>query len=183
MKTSINKVFQVNEPIQKVWFNLSNPKEVVECVPGAIITEEVDEKNYKGQVTTKFGPIKVKYNGEIEIVEMDEATHTMKLKGKGLDSKGKGSADMEMVGILTKNDAGTEVNFSMDISIVGMLAQFGSRLIDDVSNVLIDQFIGNFNKKLEGQEFEVQEEVSVGAITGGLFSRFMAWLKSLFGGK
>lgn len=182
MKTNITKVFHVNEPIQKVWMNLSNPREVVECVPGASLTEEVDDKNFKGEVTTKFGPVKVKYNGDIEILELDEANYTMRLKGRGLDSKGKGSADMAMVGKLTEKDGGTEVDFNMEISIVGMLAQFGSRLINDVSNLLINQFVDNFSKKLEGQEFEAAQEVSAGDIAGGLFGNFIAWLKSLFGG-
>ena len=182
MKTNITKVFHVDEPIEKVWFNLSNPKEVVECVPGATLTEEIDDKNFKGQVTTKFGPVKVKYDGDIEITELDEATHTMRLKGRGLDSKGKGSADMIMIGKLLEKDGGTEVDFNMEISITGMLAQFGSRLITDVSNLLIGQFVDNFQKKLEGQEFEKQEAVSAGNIAGGLFGQFFAWLRSLFGG-
>lgn len=182
MKTNITKVFHVKEPIQKVWFNLANPKEVVECVPGATLTEEIDERNFKGQVTTKFGPVKVKYDGDIEILELNEETHTMRLKGRGLDSKGKGSADMMMIGKLVEKDGGTEVDFNMEISITGMLAQFGSRLITDVSNLLIGQFVDNFQKKLEGQEFEVQQEVSAGDVAGGLFSTFFAWLRSLFGG-
>lgn len=182
MKTNITKVFQVNEPIKKVWLNLSNPREVVECVPGASLTEEIDERNFKGGVTTKFGPVKVKYAGDIEILELDEANYTMRLKGRGLDSKGKGSADMAMIGKLVEKDGGTEVDFNMEITITGMLAQFGSRLINDVSNLLINQFVDNFTKKLEGQEFEVQEAVSAGDVAGGLFGNLMAWLKSLFGG-
>jgi len=128
----------------------------------------------------------VKYDGDIEITELDESTHTMKLKGRGLDSKGKGSADMLMVGKLTEKDGGTEVDFNMEISITGMLAQFGSRLITDVSNLLIGQFVDNFQKKLEGQEFEQQEAVGAGSVAGAvassIFSRFFGWLRSLFGG-
>lgn len=149
MKTTINKVFQVNEPIDKVWFYLSDPAKIVTCVPGASITEKIDDQNYKGQVSLKFGPVKSDYSGEIVIEELDKSAHRMILQGKGLDSKGKGSADMTMNGLLTPKDGGTEVNFTMDVSIVGMLAQFGSRLINDVSDQLLDQFVGNFSKLLE----------------------------------
>ena len=148
MKTTINKNFTVEEPIAKVWSYLSDPTKIVSCVPGASITETIDEKNYKGGVTTKFGPVKASYAGDIEILEMNDSDHVMKLYGKGLDSKGKGSAEMNMVGELIDNGGSTDVKFSMEVSIVGKLAQFGSRLINDVSDQLLDQFVASFKQKL-----------------------------------
>lgn len=178
MKTTINKTFHVDEPIAKVWANLSNPAEIVSCVPGAELTEAVDDRNYKGGVTMKFGPIKASYDGEIEIVELDEANHTIVMNGKGLDSKGKGSAEMTMKGQLQEKDGGTEVDFAMDVSIQGMLAQFGSRLIQDVSNQVLNQFIGNFKSQLSGQE--VDSELQAGSIAGSVLK---SKLGGLFGGK
>lgn len=148
MNTQINKEFEIEQSIDKVWKNLANPEEIVVCVPGASITEKIDDKNYKGAVVTKFGPIKASYAGDIEIIELDEVNKKMVLKGRGLDSKGKGSADMIMNGTLTEESGKTKVNFSMDITIVGMLAQFGSRLINDVSDQLLNQFVVNFKNKL-----------------------------------
>lgn len=148
MNTLIEKKFDINAPIDLVWKSLANPEEIVGCVPGASITEKIDDRNYKGAVVTKFGPIKAAYAGDIEIVELDEANKKMVLKGRGLDSKGKGSADMIMNGTLTESDGTTHVTFSMDITIVGMLAQFGSRLINDVSDQLLNQFVKNFQAQL-----------------------------------
>jgi carbon monoxide dehydrogenase subunit G len=154
MKTNIEKEFTVVQPIDLVWNKLSNPEEVVTCVPGAEITEKIDDRNYKGKVVTKFGPIKVKYHGNIEIIEMDFEGKKMILKGKGLDSKGKGSADMVMEGALSELDGETVVNFGMEITIAGMLAQFGARLINDVSDQMVNQFIDNFKKLLSGEEID-----------------------------
>ena len=151
MNTLITKDFEIAQPIDVVWKSLANPEEIVGCVPGASITEKIDDRNYKGQVVTKFGPIKAAYAGDIEIVELDEANHKMVLKGRGLDSKGKGSADMIMNGVLKEEGGKTQVNFSMDITIVGKLAQFGSRLINDVSDQLLNQFVKNFSNQLEEQ--------------------------------
>jgi len=148
MNTLIEKEFDIEQPIDVVWKSLADPEDIVTCVPGAAITEKVDDRNYKGEVVTKFGPIKAKYAGDIEIMELDEANHKMVLKGRGLDSKGKGSADMIMNGTLAEVDGKTNVKFSMDITIVGMLAQFGSRLINDVSDQLLNQFVANFKTKL-----------------------------------
>ena len=173
MTTLIEKEFDIDQPINMVWKSLSDPADVVTCVPGASITDKLDEQNYKGEVVAKFGPIKAVYNGDIEIVELDEQEHKMVLKGKGLDSKGKGSADMEMVGLLTDNGGSTHVSFKMNITIVGMLAQFGSRLINDVSNQLINQFVTNFRNKLAAAAPPVEasapvaEPASVAAENGG----------------
>ena len=151
MNTLITKKFDIEQPIEQVWASLANPEEIVTCVPGAAITEKIDDKNYKGEVVTKFGPIKAAYAGDIEIVELDEANRKMVLKGRGLDSKGKGSADMIMNGSLTEAGGKTHVDFSMDITIIGMLAQFGSRLINDVSDQLLNQFVDNFRNKLASE--------------------------------
>jgi len=148
MNTKITKSFDIDQSIDVVWKSLADPEDIVTCVPGASITEKIDDRNYKGAVVTKFGPIKASYAGDIEIVELDEANHKMVLKGRGLDSKGKGSADMMMVGTLSEADGTTHVDFEMDITIIGTLAQFGSRLINDVSDQLLNQFVSNFQGKL-----------------------------------
>ncbi len=172
MTTSITKSFEVEQNIETVWKNLSDPNEIVTCVPGASLTEQIDNDNYKGQVELKFGPVKAAYDGKITFLERNAATKVMKLKGIGMDTKGKGSAEMTMTGDLKDNVGKTLVDVQMDITITGMLAQFGSRLINDVSNNVFDQFVSNFKDKLAGKE--VDNEVKTGSIVGsvikGLFS-------------
>ena len=190
MNTLITKQFEIDQPIDIVWKNLSNPEEIVTCVPGAAITEKIDDNNYKGEVITKFGPIKAAYAGDIGIVEMDHTNHKMQLKGRGLDSKGKGSADMIMNGSLSEVNGKTQVDFSMDITIIGTLAQFGSRLINDVSDQLLNQFVTNFSNKLdadtggggEGEAEEVAEKTPPADNALDATSLFGTVIKSIFGG-
>ena len=169
MKATFDKSFHVNEPIDKVWNLLTDPAQVVTCVPGASLTESIDEDNHKGEVLLKFGPVKAKYAGQIKFEERDAENRKMKLVGKGLDSKGKGSADMVMNGALTEQDGGTMVNCTMEVTITGMLAQFGSRLINDVTNTVFDQFIQNFQDKLAGKE--VDNSLSAGSMIKNMFKK------------
>ncbi len=173
MTTSINKTFHVAQTMDAVWANLTDPYKVVVCVPGATLTEKVDDNNYKGGVELKFGPVKTSYAGVITFIERNAATHSMTLKGAGVDNKGKGGADMTMKGTLTEQDGGTNVDVTMDISITGMLAQFGSRMIQDVSNQVFDQFIANFKAQLEGGT--IDNTLKTGSLVGTA-------IKSLFGG-
>ena len=169
MKATISKTFQVEQPVDKVWDYISNPTKIVTCMPGAAITEEVDDKNYKGEVTMKFGPIKTKFAGDIEILEVDNENRKLVLKGRGLDSKGKGSADMLLNGTVIETPTGAEASFEMEVSIIGKLAQFGSRLITDVTDSVMNDFIQNFRDKLAGKE--VDATLSAGSIVKGLFGR------------
>lgn len=149
MKTTITKIFHVEENIDRVWEYLADPTKIVTCVPGASLTKKIDDRNFEGKVSLKFGPVKAAYDGKITIEELDVANRKMVLKGAGVDPKGKGSADMIMNGTLAEKDGGTEVNYSMEVSLIGMLAQFGSRLVNDVSDQLLNQFVTNFKNKLK----------------------------------
>ena len=174
MTTSINKSFHVDHPIDDVWKNLTDPNKIVNCVPGANLTAQIDDNNYKGEVELKFGPVKAKYDGLITFLERDGAAKKMVLNGKGNDSKGKGNAEMNMNGLLTEKDGGTDVDVTMEINISGMLAQFGSRLINDVSNQVFDQFVNNFKAQLSGGP--VNSTLSAGSLAGGV-------IKGIFGKK
>jgi len=173
MEATITKQFSLEEPIEKVWAGLSDPMRISGCVPGATITEKVDETNYKGEVTMKFGPIKSKYDGLITIQEMDNENHKMELVGKGLDSKGKGNAEMTMNGVAVANGDNTDIDFKMVVNIQGTIAQFGSRLINDVSAQLMNQFVDNFEALLKGEEFnnDLKAGNMMGSVVKGIFKK------------
>ncbi|MFK7921042.1 MAG: CoxG family protein [Bacteroidia bacterium] len=152
MKANIEKKFEVEHSIEHVWAYLSNPEKIVSCVPGASLTEKIDEENYKGKVAIKFGPVSAKYDGAIKLDKRDKASKHMVITGDGMDSKGKGNAGMVLDCKLSENGSqGTEVGYEMEISVTGKLAQFGSRLIVDVSDKLADQFIDSFKAALDAE--------------------------------
>jgi uncharacterized protein len=149
MAVKIEKTFQVAEPVEKVWAFLIDPRKVGACVPGAQITEQVDERTYKGAIKVKVGPSVTDYKGEVQIVRLDNAAHEIEILGKGQDVRGKGSAQMKMTGKLHALDSGTEVTSISELNVVGILAQMGARVIQEVSNIMFEQFVNNFRKQLQ----------------------------------
>lgn len=150
MALRIEKTFQVSQPIEKVWALLSDPEKVASCVPGARITEKVDDKTYKGSITVKVGPSLTDYKGEVQILRLDAQKHEIEIQGKGQDVRGRGSASMTMTGKLAAlNGGGTQVTSISEINVVGILAQMGSRVITEVSNIMFDKFSQNFQALLE----------------------------------
>ena len=149
MAIRIEKTFLVQQPVALVWSFLSDPRKVVICVPGARITEQVDERNYKGSISVKVGPSVTDYNGEVQIVRSDPQNYEIEILGKGLDVRGRGSASMKMSGKLKALDEGrTEVTSVSELNVVGILAQMGARVITEVSNIMFGEFTTNLEKRL-----------------------------------
>jgi uncharacterized protein len=148
--TRIEKTFQLKEPVEKVWSFLRDPRKIAPCVPGAQITEQVDEKTYKGAISVRVGPSVTDYKGEVQILSLDNQNHEIEILGKGQDVRGRGSASMKMTGKLKAlDDGGTEVTSISELNVVGILAQMGSRVISEVSNIMFAEFTKNFQSRLE----------------------------------
>ena len=153
MAVNIANTFQVKQPIDRVWTLLSDPRRVVTCVPGARITETVDARTFKGSVSMKVGPAVAEYNGQVFIERQDADAHEIEMLCKGQDVRGKGSASIKMTGRLKPlPDGGTEVSAVSEVNVVGLLAQLGSRVIQDVSGVMFKEFVKRFQEQLERGE-------------------------------
>ena len=98
----------------------------------------------------KVGPSVTDYTGEVQILRLDPQNHEIEILGKGLDVRGRGSASMKMTGKLrAMPDGGTEVTSLSEIGVVGILAQMGSRVITEVSNIMFGEFLKNFQARLQ----------------------------------
>ena len=161
MPITIEKSIQVKEPIEMVWRFLSDVRKVVTCVPGAQITEQIAQDRYKGSISVKVGPAVSDFKGEVQLLRLDPEAHEIELQGKGQDLRGKGSASMKMKGRLSATaDGRTQVTSVSEVSLVGMLAQMGGRMVNEVSNILFQKFTQNFQEKLE-------EEAKKGSLEEG----------------
>ena len=151
MKVEISKTFSIRASINDVWDFMTDIKSVSTCIPGAQYIESLEDNEHSVMLTVKVGPIKSSYRSEVAIKSLDESNYTMEIQGRGTDTKGKGGANMEMTGKLIDNGDGTTgVTGDSTVTIQGMLAQFGSRMIEDVSNQLFVQFTENLRTRLEG---------------------------------
>ena len=188
MEVKSDKNFEINTDIYTVWDILINPEKVVTCVPGAELTETIDENHLKGKVTIKIGPVTAKFNGDVEIEKRDISDYEIAMRGKGSDISGKGGASMGMQIKLNALETGTEVCCRMTVSITGRIAQLGARMIEAVNNKMFEQFISNFTNMIEQENglesTEVRpnkvEPVRAASIVGSVI---VSELKNKFGKK
>ena len=139
----IDSEFEVAAPVETVWRYLLDVPRMAPNLPGAELTEVVDEDNYKGRVTTKMGPVSMRFAGTVEIVKRDEASHTVVINAAGADEKGRGQASMVVNAKLVPAGRATLAKVGQDLQISGAAAQFGRGMIADVTNVLMQSFATN----------------------------------------
>ena len=153
MAIRIEKTFQVQEPLETVWKFIRDPRKVANCLPGAQITETVDDRTFKGVIKVQVGPSVTDYKGQVHIERLDDQQHEIELAGKGQDIRGKGSASMKMTGkVQSLPDGSTEVASIAEVNVVGLLAQMGARMIQEVSNKMFAEFTSNLRVRLEQEK-------------------------------
>ena len=96
MSIRIEEVFQIEAHADRVWAYLTDPRQVVHCLPGAELTSVQDESTFLGRVKVKVGPITAAYAGKVILTERDEANRVVRMTGEGRESGGSGSAKMMM---------------------------------------------------------------------------------------
>ena len=152
MQVTLNNSFTIQQPIDRVWAYLSDLNKVAPCLPGAEILEAVDAKTFRGAIKMKLGPFSTQFNGEVVIEHMDAAAREIRMVGKGKDASGTGSASMNISGKLTSlPDGGTRMESESDLVVSGKLAQFGARMIEDVSKSMFAKFTDTFTAELEAE--------------------------------
>jgi hypothetical protein len=82
--------------------------------------------------------------------KLDEAAGDAEIVASGQETRGKGGADMRMKShVGQRSDGATEVTVISDVNVVGVLAQFGRGMIQDVSDQLFQKFTEAMRRQLE----------------------------------
>ena len=115
--------FTVTAPPERVFAYLLDVNKVVGCVPGAELTEVVDDTTFKGKVKIKVGPITVAYSGTARITGRDDSGHSATLEAEGRETTGQGSARAKALMAVTADGDGSIVRITTDYTVAGRVAQ------------------------------------------------------------
>lgn len=147
----IRNSFEVPLPPDKTWPVLMDIPGIIHCVPGAELTEKVDDRTYKGKVSVKLGPIALMFNGVATFETIDAANHAATVKAQGTDAKGRGGANSTVRFAIVAVPGGSRVDVVTDVALSGMVAQYGrgTGLIQGVATQLINQFAASLREMIE----------------------------------
>jgi carbon monoxide dehydrogenase subunit G len=184
------------------WALLQDIDGVAGCMPGAKITERINDRLYKGTVAVKFGPASMSFRGDVEVVSLEPASRTLRIVGKGTDSTGSSGASMDLTARVEAIDAvSCNLIGASEVSMSGKAATFGGRMIDSVADQLLKQFASNFAAQVQAKQAQGRESAvpAVQASTPAtptvasqpkqlnalalIWAVIRDWLRSLFGAK
>ena len=193
MQVKLEKRHTLDAPVDAAWHLLRDINALAECMPGASITEQTGENQYKGTVNVKVGPVKTAFGGTIDVTGIDDDAHTMALSAKGKDKSGTSNASMQLTAsVAAAEGGGCELLGNSEIKVMGKMANFGGRMINGVADQLIGQFLNNFSNRVlaagEGEAAaaaaekvaEQPQSLNAFALLWGMIAGFF---KRLFGGK
>lgn len=148
MQVTLDKIYPMPCDAATAWQFLQNIEGVAQCMPGASITERIDDNNYKGAVSVRLGPASMSFKGHITVMSVDADAQTLHLVGKGTDTSGTSGASMDLVATVVAAGDQCELVGKSTVTMNGKAAAFGGRMMDSVSEQILKQFAANFAKQV-----------------------------------
>jgi uncharacterized protein len=144
---------------QQAWESLNNPEVLKLCIPGCDKIESTGPDKYAIGMALKIGPVSAKFAGNIQLADINPPdSYTLSFDGQGgAAGFGKGSSK---VTLLPLPNGGCELNYSVNASVGGKIAQLGQRLIDAASKSMADDFFKRFDVQMQERYPAVAPAVS-----------------------
>ena len=130
---------RIDAPIQAVWHAINDPEILKASIPGCTALEKVSDTKMLATVILRIGPIKARFEGEVELTDLNPPSSCVILgEGKGgIAGFAKGHA---LVNLKPDGDDATVLTYAVEADVGGKIAQLGSRLIDSTARKLAAQF-------------------------------------------
>ncbi len=134
----------------QAWPVLMDIKRIAPCMPGAQLTDLIDDTTYKGNISVRLGPVALTFAGIVKFEEIDNQNHKARVRAQGTDAKGRGAAQAVALFWLEPAASGCKVLVHTDLSLSGAVAQYGRGvgMIQATAAALIGQFANNLKAEI-----------------------------------
>jgi hypothetical protein len=158
----IENAFAVAAPVDRLWTHLLDVQRIVPCLPGAELTETVDDRTWKGRFHVTFGPVAMAFAGTVTMESRDDQAHRVVLRARGMEERGRGAAEARVTAWLettaedatgpgARGEAATQVRVRSDIALSGAVAQLSRGLLPEISRRLTQEFADRLEAILSGE--------------------------------
>ncbi len=189
----IEERFELDAHPDEVWAYLTQPERIVVCLPGAELTEVIDERSFAGRVKVTLGPVAMDYHGTMEFTEVEPEQRVIRMEGKGQERRGGGTATLTMEGTVRGLEGDrSEVSVVADIRLAGKIVSFGRGMIQAVTAEVFKEFTERLADELaasgpadaspagDGAGLDTEEGGPV-PLLRLLLRSLRSWLRRLFG--
>ena len=145
----IDQNVTIPAPAERVWDFMMDVPAVSTCVPGVEDVAQVSPDVYKGILGVKIGPVGVRLEGQVTLVEQNRDEWQARMDVEATDRRIRGAVNAKAWMKLTPRDDGqTDVAIHTDASIFGKLGQFGQAVMRKKADQIVAEFAANMSKKL-----------------------------------
>jgi uncharacterized protein len=141
----VNERIEVASPPEAVWALLSDPRAVVDCVPGAVLGEQQEDGSYEASLVVKFGPAKVTFRAHLTL-DLDQAGMTGRVASRARDNQGgtrvKTAMSFKVVAGAAPGAAAIPIEAQVEIS--GKLAS----LVESGAGLVVRHMTKEFSERL-----------------------------------
>ena len=149
--------FDVPASPERAWELLMDVPRVIPCMPGATLTETVDDSNWKATMSVKLGPIGLQFATDVTRKEADAAARRATLSAQARETRGRGGGQATIESSLTQFDGGTRIDIVTDMTLSGPVAQYGRGMVEDVSRQLVSSFADCLRRQLTPESPEAAQ--------------------------
>jgi carbon monoxide dehydrogenase subunit G len=140
----IDQRVAIDAGIDNVWEFVMDVEAVGRCMPGVESVTAIDDSHYKGVVNVRLGPIAVRLEGIMQLVEQDAVTRVARMDLNASDRRlgGQVTAKVEMrLEPITAETTALVVH--ADAVVLGKLGQFGQAVIKHQAQRMFSEFAKN----------------------------------------
>ncbi len=137
----------VSAPAEKVWDFVMDVPAVSSCVPGVESVSKIDDSTYAGALKIKVGPIGIRLEGKISVVEQNKETLQARMEVQAADRRVSGAVSGKMqMNLFAREDQQTDLAIHTDVAILGKLGEFGQAVMRKKADQIIAEFARNLSK-------------------------------------
>lgn len=135
---------KIDAPRERIFAALVDPAILQKCIPGCEQMEKTGENQYSAKLTAGVGPVKGIFTATVSLQDIIAPEHyKIVVEGKGQPGFVKGSGELN----LKEAGGATEIQYTGEVTVGGLIASVGQRMIQSAANLLA----GRFFKSLESE--------------------------------
>jgi carbon monoxide dehydrogenase subunit G len=148
---------KIEAPRDRVFAALVDPAVLEKCIPGCEQMEKTAENQYKAKLTAGVGPVKGSFNATISLEQITPPEHyKLVVEGKGQPGFVKGSGELD----LKEAGSATEIQYTGEVSVGGLIASVGQRMIQSTANLLAGRFFKALESEVKSAESAAEPNLS-----------------------
>jgi len=137
-------------------------EDIASCMPGASITERIDDKRYNAEMIVDVGAATLVFRGDIEVTEIDAASRRLRLVAKGSDHAGASTAAVDLTAQVQALDGGMcALAGSSAVMVDGKAAALGKPAVQAMADRMLAEFTENFAGRVEGLRLAAMARAAV----------------------